>query len=181
MAGGLSDRYVLEHELGRGGTAVVFLARDVRHRRSVALKVLRPTVTASLGVERFLREIETVAGLSHPHLIPLFDSGEVDGLPYYVTPHVVGESLRLRLDRNGALSLPEVTRIIREVAGALHYAHQRGFVHRDVKPANVIVDEYGRAILADFSIARALRRVSAEGMHPASPSRATASSARPGT
>jgi TolB-like protein/tRNA A-37 threonylcarbamoyl transferase component Bud32 len=151
----LGDRYRIERELGAGGMAIVYLAEDVKHRRHVALKVLRPELAAAVGAERFLREIETTANLRHPHILPLYDSGHADGFLYYVMPLVEGESLRDRLDREKQLPVDDALTIAREVAGALGYAHSRGLVHRDVKPENVML-EAGHAVLTDFGIARAL-------------------------
>jgi tetratricopeptide (TPR) repeat protein len=151
----LAGRYDIERELGEGGMAVVYLARDLKHDRPVALKILRPDVAVGLGVERFVREIRVVAQLQHPHILPLFDSGEADGLPYFVTPYIEGESLHDRLVRDRQLPLGEALSIARQVAGALAYAHSRGIVHRDIKPANILL-EGGEAIVADFGIALAL-------------------------
>jgi serine/threonine-protein kinase len=163
----LAGRYELERTLGRGGMATVYLARDLRHRRLVALKVLHPALGALLGPRRFLREIETAANLSHPHILPLHDSGRVpvgesaagedDVLLYYVMPYVSGESLRARLRREGRLAVPDALGVVREVAAALDYAHRHGVVHRDVKPENILLDEDGHALVADFGIARADR------------------------
>ncbi len=150
----LSGRYMLEQEIGSGGTAVVLLARDLKHERPVAIKVLRPELAASLGAERFLREIKIAAGLTHPHILSVHDSGEADGLLYYVMPYVEGESLRARLQRGGALPVDEALRIAREVADALSYAHSRGVVHRDIKPGNILLIG-GHAVVADFGIATA--------------------------
>src|SRR5713226_5509797 len=136
----LGDTYRIERELGRGGMAFVFLAQDVKHHRPVAIKVLRPELAVALGAERFLREIETAAGLTHPHILPLHDSGEAEGLLYYVMPYVEGESLRDRLDREGALPLEDALRIAGDVAGALSYAHAHDVVHRDVKPENILLE-----------------------------------------
>ena len=157
----LADRYDLEREIGQGGMAVVFLARDLKHHRSVALKVLRPELTASLGAERFLREIDTAAGLNHPHILPLHDSGEAAGCLYYVMPYVEGESLRERLSRDGRLPLEEALQIGREVADALSYAHSQGIVHRDIKPENILLAA-GHAVVSDFGIARAMEAAGAE-------------------
>jgi serine/threonine-protein kinase len=159
----LADRYVIERELGQGGMAVVYLARDVRHERRVALKVLRPEIGAVLGVERFLAEIKVTANLRHPHLVPLFDSGEAGGLLYYVMPFVEGESLRDRLTRDRQLPLEEALHITREIADALGYAHSLGVVHRDVKPENILLAG-GHALVADFGIARAVSAASATRM-----------------
>lgn len=130
----LPGRYRIERELGRGGMATVYLAEDTKHGRKVAIKVLRPELAASLGAERFLREIGIAAKLSHPHIVPLIDSGESNGLLYYVQPHVPGGSLRERLAREQRLPLKEALRIAHEVGAGLDYAHRNGFVHRDVKP-----------------------------------------------
>jgi serine/threonine-protein kinase len=151
----LADRYTLERELGRGGMATVYLARDLRHRRPVALKVLHPELAYAVGGDRFTREIEVAASLDHPHILPLFDSGEADGLLYYVMPYVEGESLRDRLKREGKLPLVEALQITREVADALAYAHSQQVVHRDIKPENILLSG-GHARVADFGIARAL-------------------------
>jgi TolB-like protein/tRNA A-37 threonylcarbamoyl transferase component Bud32/Flp pilus assembly protein TadD len=157
----LSARYRIERTLGRGGMATVFLAEDLKHRRRVAIKVLDPEVAADIGPERFLREIETVARLTHPHILPLHDSGAEGGLLFYVMPYVDGESLRHRLNREKQLPLEDALRIAREVAGALSYAHSRGLVHRDIKPENVLLEE-GHAVLADFGVARVLASVGDE-------------------
>ena len=152
----LAGRYRIERELGSGGMATVYLAEDVRHRRKVALKVLRPLLAASLGAERFLREIEIAAGLHHPHILPVYDSGSADDLLYYVMPFVDGPSLRNRLTTSGALPIHEAVRIIREVAAALAYAHARGVVHRDIKPENIFLSR-GHALVTDFGVAKAVR------------------------
>jgi eukaryotic-like serine/threonine-protein kinase len=157
----LAGRYVIERELGRGGMATVYLARDLRHKRQVALKVLRPDLSHSLGSDRFLREIETAAKLTHPHILPLHDSGEAGGLLYYVMPFVEGESLRDRLVRELQLSVGEALRIAHEVADALSYAHTQGIVHRDIKPENILLMG-GHALVADFGIARALGQAGGE-------------------
>lgn len=151
----LSGRYELEGELGAGGAAVVYAARDLRHRRAVAIKVLRPEVAAALGAERFLREIRTSANLRHPGIVPLFDSGEAGGRLYFVMPLVEGETLRARLIREDRLPVEDAVRIATEVAEALDHAHRRGVVHRDVKPENILLED-GRAVVTDFGIARAL-------------------------
>jgi len=155
LQGALADRYTIERELGRGGMAVVYLAKDLKHHRPVAIKILKPELAAALGPERFVREIETAAGLNHPHILPLLDSGEADRLLYYVMPYVEGESLRERLKREGQLPLDEALQIAREVAMALSYAHSRGVVHRDIKPENVLLGA-GHAVVTDFGIARAI-------------------------
>ena len=154
LASGLERQYRIERELGAGGMAIVFLAKDIRHDRRVALKLLRPELAAILGGERFLAEIRTTANLQHPHILPLHDSGEVDGLVYYVMPFVDGESLRDRLNRERQLPVEEAIRITREVASALDYAHRRGVVHRDIKPENILLHD-GQALVADFGIALA--------------------------
>jgi len=151
----LADRYAIERELGRGGMATVYLAHDLKHRRPVAIKVLAPELSAALGRERFLREIETAASLSHPHILPLHDSGEADGFLYYVMPYVPGESLRERLNREKQLPIEHAVTIVGEVANALSYAHSRDVVHRDVKPENILLSD-GQAIVADFGIAGAI-------------------------
>src|SRR3989454_7523121 len=135
----LADRYALERELGHGGMATVYLARDLRHGRPVAIKVLRPEIAAALGPERFLREIEVAARLTHPHILPLHDSGEAAGFLYYVMPYIESESLRDRLEREGQLPVEEALRIAREVASALSYAHSHDVVHRDIKPENILL------------------------------------------
>ncbi|MEX2285239.1 MAG: serine/threonine-protein kinase, partial [Gemmatimonadota bacterium] len=151
----LSTTYRLERELGSGGMAVVYLAHDLRHKRRVALKVLRPEISAVIGPERFLREIETLANLTHPHILPLHDSGEANGLLYYVMPYVDGDSLRERLQREKQLPLDDALRIAREVADALSHAHGRGVIHRDIKPENILISG-GHALVADFGIAAAI-------------------------
>jgi len=151
----LADRYRIERELGQGGMATVYLAEDLKHHRKVAIKVLKPELAAALGGERFLREIETTANLRHPHILPLYDSGEADGLLFYVMPLVEGESLRDRLNREKQLPIDDALRITREVADALSYAHSRGVIHRDIKPENVLL-ESGHAVVADFGIAKAI-------------------------
>jgi eukaryotic-like serine/threonine-protein kinase len=157
----LADRYRLERELGRGGMATVYLAQDLRHRRRVALKVLYPELAYALGADRFLREIEVAASLTHPHILPLHDSGEAAGLLYYVMPYVEGESLRDRLKRETQLPVDDALLIAREVADALAYAHRQGIIHRDIKPENILLSG-GHALVADFGIARALGQAGAE-------------------
>jgi eukaryotic-like serine/threonine-protein kinase len=152
----LADRYRLERELGRGGMATVYLAQDLKHDRPVALKMLLPELSAVIGVKRFLQEIKVTAGLQHPNILPLFDSGEAGGQVYYVMPYVEGESLRTRLTRERQLPIAEAVRIGREVARGLDYAHRRGVIHRDIKPENILLGEEGQALVADFGIARAL-------------------------
>ena len=148
-------RYSLQRELGRGGMATVYLARDSKHGRDVALKVIRPDLVAAVGAERFLREIEITANLNHPHILPLLDSGAQDGLLYYVMPYVAGGSLRRLLGGDTEIPLEAVLRISREVASALDYAHNRGVVHRDIKPENILFNE-GLAVVGDFGIAVAV-------------------------
>ena len=150
----LADRYRIEGEIGAGGMATVYLAQDLRHDRRVALKLLRPELSAVIGAERFLAEIKLTANLQHPHILPLFDSGEADGFLFYVMPFVEGESLRGRLTREKQLPVAEAVRIAAEVASALDYAHRHGVVHRDIKPENILLHD-GRALVADFGIALA--------------------------
>ncbi len=157
LTGALTDRYLIERELGHGGMATVYLAHDVRHDRKVALKVLRPELSAILGVDRFLAEIKTTANLQHPHILPLHDSGEAGGMVFYVMPYVEGESLRDRLQREKQLGVEDAVRIAREVADALDYAHRHGVIHRDIKPENILLHD-GRALVADFGIALAAAR-----------------------
>ena len=151
----LADRYRVERVIGEGGMATVYLADDLKHKRKVALKVMRPELAATLGSDRFLREVEIAANLSHPHILPMYDSGEADGILYYVMPWIEGESLSARLKRDGELPVGEALRYAREVADALAYAHKRGIIHRDIKPANILLGD-GHALVADFGIARAL-------------------------
>ena len=151
----LADRYRVERTLGAGGMATVFLARDLKHDRDVAIKVLHPELAVSIGAERFDREIHLVARLQHPHILMLIDSGEADGHLYYVMPYVRGESLQDRLEREGPLPLREALRITEQVASALTHAHQHGIIHRDIKPANILLAG-DQAVVADFGIARAL-------------------------
>src|SRR5215207_3394697 len=151
----LTGRYRIERELGAGGMATVYIAEDLRHHRQVAVKVLRPDLAASLGAERFLREIEIAARLQHPHILPLHDSGSAGDVLYYVMPLVEGQSLRDRLVKGGALSIEEGTRIIREVADALAYSHKHGVVHRDIKPENILLSS-GHALVTDFGVAKAV-------------------------
>jgi serine/threonine-protein kinase len=159
----LADRYTIERELGRGGMATVYLALDARHHRRVAVKVLHPELSAVIGSERFLKEIEVTAGLQHPHILPLFDSGDVDGQLYYVMPFVDGETLRTRLEREKQLPIDDAVRIATEVASALEYAHKRHVVHRDIKPENILLHD-GAALVADFGIALAVQDAGGERM-----------------
>jgi serine/threonine protein kinase/WD40 repeat protein len=151
----LADRYRIERELGAGGMATVYLAEDLRHHRKVAIKVLRPELAAVVGAERFLAEIETTANLQHPHILPLFDSGQADTFLFYVMPYVESESLRERLDRERQLPIDEAVRIASDLAEALGYAHRKGVIHRDIKPANVLLLA-GQPVIADFGIALAV-------------------------
>jgi serine/threonine-protein kinase len=153
----LADHYTIEREIGAGGMATVYLARDLRHDRHVALKVLKPDLGAVLGVERFLSEIKVTANLQHPNLLPLFDSGEAEGLLYYVMPFVEGESLRSRLDREKQLPIDEAIRVSISIANALEYAHAHGVIHRDLKPENILLQS-GQPVIADFGIALAVSK-----------------------
>ena len=157
----LSQSYTIDRELGRGGMATVFLAQDAKHDRVVAIKVLHPDLAASLGPDRFLREIKLAARLNHPHILPLFDSGEANGLLYYVMPYVEGESLRERLDRDRQLPIQEAVKHAQAIASALDYAHRQGIVHRDIKPENVMLYE-GMAMVMDFGIAKAVSAAGTE-------------------
>jgi eukaryotic-like serine/threonine-protein kinase len=159
----LADRYRIEREIGAGGMATVYLAQDLRHDRKVALKLLRPELSAVIGAERFLAEIKLTANLQHPHILPLFDSGEADGFLFYVMPFVEGESLRSRLSREKQLPVPDAVRIATEVASALDYAHRHGVVHRDIKPENILLHD-GRALVADFGIALAASKAGGNRM-----------------
>ncbi|MGD2120715.1 MAG: serine/threonine-protein kinase [Gemmatimonadota bacterium] len=151
----LADRYAIEREIGAGGMATVYLARDLKHDRKVAVKVLDPELAQNLGSKRFLWEIKTAASLTHPHILPVHDSGEADGLLFYVMPYVKGESLRTRLTKERQLPVEDAVQITQEIAGALAYAHDEGIIHRDVKPANIML-EAGQAVLADFGVAHAV-------------------------
>ncbi len=151
----LAGRYTIERELGAGGMATVYLCEDIKHKRKVALKLLKPELAAVLGAERFVQEITTTAALQHPHSLPLFDSGTADGFLFYVMPFIQGETLRSKLDRETQLGVDEAVRIAREVADALDYAHRHGVVHRDVKPENILLHD-GRPMVADFGIALAV-------------------------
>src|SRR3954462_14528181 len=161
LAAALVARYVLEREVGAGGMATVYLARDLRHKRSVALKVIRPELSGAAGVARFLQEIELAANLQHPHILPVFDSGVIDlgdgsPMPYFVMPFVEGETLRQRLQRDNHLPIDLAVTIAGEVADALAYAHAHGVVHRDVKPENILLTG-GHAVVADFGVAKAIQ------------------------
>ena len=155
LADALRSRYLLERELGRGGMATVYLARDLKHDRSVALKVLHTDLAAALGSERFLLEIRQVARLQHPHILPVHDSGDSAGRLWFTMPYVEGESLRARLLHGGELPIGEAVRLLRDVVDALAYAHRHGLVHRDIKPDNVLISGQ-HAIVADFGVAKAL-------------------------
>jgi serine/threonine-protein kinase len=145
----LEGRYRIESELGEGGMATVYLADDLKHERKVAVKVLKPELAAVVGAERFLAEIKTTANLQHPHILPLFDSGEADSFLFYVMPHIEGESLRDKLDREKQLSVEDSATITQKVANALDYAHGHGVVHRDIKPGNILLSEQGEPLVAD--------------------------------
>ncbi|MEO8578325.1 MAG: protein kinase, partial [Gemmatimonadales bacterium] len=161
LAAAIHDRYRIEREIGRGGMATVFLAQDLKHRRPVAIKVLLPELSSSIASERFLREITLAANLNHPHILGVYDSGEADGVLYYVMPYVEGESLRDRLRREGALSAEDALAIVREVADALTYAHTAGVIHRDIKPENILLSG-GHAVVSDFGIAHAVNAAGGE-------------------
>ncbi len=163
LTAALADRYRLERELGQGGMATVYLAQDLRHDRRVAVKLLRPELAAVIGAERFLAEIRTTANLQHPHILPLFDSGEAAGQLFYVMPYVEGESLRDRLTREKQLGIADAVRIATEIAGALDYAHRHGVIHRDIKPENILLHD-GRALVADFGIALAASKAGSTRM-----------------
>src|SRR3954467_11322374 len=151
----LADRYRIQRKLGEGGMATVYLAQDLKHDRRVAIKVLKPELAAVLGAERFVVEIRTTASLQHPHILPLFDSGEADGFLYYVMPYIEGETIREKLNRETQFGVDEAIRIAREIADALDYAHRRGVIHRDIKPENLLLHD-GRAMVMDFGIALAV-------------------------
>src|SRR5256885_1609914 len=155
LEGALAEQYAIDRELGAGGMATVYVARDLKHDRHVALKVLRPELAAVLGIERFLSEIRVTAHLQHPHILPLFDSGQAGGLIYYVMPYVESESLRQRLEREKQLPIDEAVSLTANVAAALDYAHRHGVIHRDIKPENILFQD-GQAVVADFGIALAL-------------------------
>jgi serine/threonine protein kinase len=169
----LANRYAVESEVGRGGMATVYLAEDLKHGRQVAIKVLHPELASALGPDRFLREIQITARLQHPNILVLLDSGEADGLLYYVMPYVEGESLRELLERDTQLPLDEALRITREVADGLDYAHGQGVIHRDIKPANILLSG-GHAVIADFGVAGAVEeaggaRITRTGMAVGTP------------
>lgn len=173
LATALAGRYTIEREIGAGGMATVYLARDLKHDRQVALKVLKPELAAALGTDRFLREIKITAKLSHPHILSLLDSGEADGFLYYVIPYVKGGSLRRQLESSKQLPVEEALRITRQVAAALHCAHRQSVVHRDIKPENILLHA-GEAVVADFGIALAVSaaggdRLTETGMSSAHP------------
>ncbi len=165
LTAALSTRYAIERELGRGGMATVFLARDLRHERLVAIKVLERDLVAPTGVDRFLNEIRIAARLTHPHILGVHDSGEADGLLHYVMPYVEGETLRSRMTREGPLPIGDAIRLVRELADALAYAHEQGVVHRDLKPENVLLSG-GHAVVADFGIAKAIAAATNMGASP---------------
>ncbi|MCZ6857357.1 MAG: serine/threonine-protein kinase, partial [Gemmatimonadetes bacterium] len=169
----LSDRYRVERKVGAGGMATVYLAQDLKHNRRVAVKVLRSELSAAVGHERFLREIEIAAGLNHPHILPVHDSGHAGEFLYYVMPYVEGESLRDRLSREKQLGIDEALSITREVADALAYAHARGVVHRDIKPENIML-ESGHAVVTDFGVAFVVQEIASDrltgtGLSPGTP------------
>ena len=155
LTAALAERYRIERELGQGGMATVYLAADLKHDRKVAIKVLKPELAAVLGADRFVVEIKTTAAMSHPHILPLFDSGTADGFLYYVMPYIEGETIREKLNRETQLGVDEAVRITREIADALDYAHRRGIIHRDIKPENILLHD-GRAMVMDFGIALAV-------------------------
>ncbi|MDE3054802.1 MAG: serine/threonine protein kinase [Gemmatimonadota bacterium] len=154
LSAALAERYRLDRQIGAGAMATVYLAEDLKHHREVAIKVLKPQLTATLAGERFLREVEFSARLTHPHILGLFDSGAADGFLYYVMPYVKGETLRDRLE-SGPMAIPEACHILRDVADALAYAHRHAVVHRDIKPGNILLAD-GHAMVMDFGVARAL-------------------------
>ena len=183
LTAALADRYRVERELGAGGMATVYLAEDLKHDRKVAIKVLKPELAAVLGAERFVVEIKTTAALQHPHILPLFDSGEAGGFLYYVMPYIKGETIREKLTRETQCGVDEAVRITREIADALDYAHRHGVIHRDIKPENILLHD-GRAMVMDFGIALAVSaaagaRITETGLslgtpHYMSPEQATA-------
>ena len=153
----LADRYEVERELGRGGMATVYLAKDLEHDRQVAIKVMRPQIAEVMGAERFLREIEIAGSLEHPNILALLDSGSTDDLMYYVMPFIEGESLGERIEREGRMGIDSVLQITREVASALTYASGKGVIHRDIKPDNIMLNAEGHAVVMDFGIGKALQ------------------------
>src|SRR5688500_9315426 len=155
LATALGERYRMERELGQGGLATGYLSDDLKRKRKVALKVLKPELAAVLGADRFVQEITTTASLQHPHILPLCDSGRADGFLFYVMPFIEGETLRDKLNRETQLGVDEAVRIAREVADALDYAHSKGVIHRDIKPENILLAN-GRPMVADFGIALAV-------------------------
>jgi len=155
LATALADRYRIERRLGQGGMATVYLAEDLRHDRKVAAKVLRAELAAVLGADRFVQEIKTTASLQHPHILPLFDSGEANSFLYYVMPYIEGETLRDKLNRETQLGVDAAVDITTDVADALDYAHRHGVIHRDIKPENILLHD-GRPMVADFGIALAV-------------------------
>ena len=163
LTAALADRYQLERELGQGGMATVYLAEDLKHDRKVAVKVLRPELAAVIGADRFLSEIKTTANLQHPHILPLFDSGEADGFLFYVMPFVEGETVRDRMTREKQLPVADAVRITTEVAAALDYAHRHNVIHRDIKPENILLHD-GSALVADFGIALAASKAGGSRM-----------------
>ncbi len=179
----LANRYQIEHHLGEGGMANVYLAHDLKHDRKVALKVLKPELAAVIGAERFVQEIKTTANLQHPHILPLFDSGEADSFLYYVMPFIDGETVREKLNRETQFGIDEAVSITVAIADALDYAHRNSVIHRDIKPENILLHD-GRPVVADFGIALALSaaaggRMTETGMslgtpHYMSPEQATA-------
>ncbi|UCG87137.1 MAG: serine/threonine protein kinase, partial [Gemmatimonadota bacterium] len=157
----LADRYKIERPIGRGGMATVYLASDLKHGRPIAIKVMRPDLAASLGSDRFLKEIEIAARLTHAHIVPLHDSGEADGFLYYVMPYVEGSSLRTLLNREPRLGMSQAISIAEQVADALDYAHRMGVLHRDIKPENILLS-HGHAFVADFGVAKAVSTAGGE-------------------
>ncbi|MGH7499356.1 MAG: serine/threonine-protein kinase [Gemmatimonadales bacterium] len=166
----MQGRYPIGRELGRGGMATVYLAQDLRHDRPVALKVLHPELAASLGPERFLREIRITAQLQHPHILPVLDSGDVAGLLWYTMPYVEGETLRQRITREKQLPIDDALLIARQIAGALGHAHSRGIVHRDIKPENILLDGAGRSWPTSASREHSPRQAGRSSRRPAFPS-----------